>query len=296
MSQPLWFLRHAGRIIGPYPAPQVREFLQQGEITPDWEISLDEVDWLPLGASGQFDLPGTPADAARRADAADEPPGSWQAERARARQRWLHEGDGVETAAEQAPDLEQRVRAAQAEHQARTDALLQARQRRRPPLLAGLVALLVLAGLAYFIGWGERLRPAAPAGVSMGADCTRPPGEAVNWRGCDLAGLAAVNVRARNMLVDGANLQDARLAGADLSYGSFTDTRLRNADLRGARLVGADLARADLTGADLTGADLGFAVLRQARLQGVRLAGARLGEAVWSDGRVCAAHSVGACL
>ena len=41
MAQPLWYIRHAGEVVGPYPRPQVEELLRSGELSGDWEISLD---------------------------------------------------------------------------------------------------------------------------------------------------------------------------------------------------------------------------------------------------------------
>ena len=58
-----------------------------------------------------------------------------------------------------------------------------------------------------------------------------------------------------------ANLRDADLRGADLSF----------ADLRGADLRGADLRGANLRYADLRGANLRYADLRSADLRGADL-------------------------
>ena len=55
-----------------------------------------------------------------------------------------------------------------------------------------------------------------------------------------------------------ANLSDANLRGADLSY----------ADLSGADLRGANLSYANLSGANLRGADLSYAELNNAKFYG----------------------------
>jgi len=84
----------------------------------------------------------------------------------------------------------------------------------------------------------------------------------------------------------GADLRGADLRGADLRWANLQEANLRGADLRGAdlqeaNLRGADLQeanlrRADLRGADLRGADLRWANLRWANLQGSDLRGADL--------------------
>jgi len=70
------------------------------------------------------------------------------------------------------------------------------------------------------------------------------------------------------------------LSGADLQKADLRNANLKSADLTGANLSGANLHRADLTGANLSNTDLSGATLR-----GV----------IWTNGRKCAAESIGAC-
>lgn len=60
------------------------------------------------------------------------------------------------------------------------------------------------------------------------------------------------------------------LSGADLSGANLQGANLQNANLQGAKLLNANLKSADFTGATLTGA-------------------------TWTDGRECAAGSIGVC-
>ncbi len=69
----------------------------------------------------------------------------------------------------------------------------------------------------------------------------------------------------------GANLQDAYLEGAPLTW-----VDLAHVDLRGGNLAWADLTWANLEGANLAGANLLAADLRKAQLQGANLEGANL--------------------
>ena len=140
---------------------------------------------------------------------------------------------------------------------------------RRLAMMIALVAVACLLAAA----------PDPPRG-RVAAECAAPPGPGVVWTGCD---------RPR------AALLAARLAGADLAFVNFEAAELGHADLRGARLVGARLRGAGLAYADLRGADLGHADLAGANLGRARLDGALLGATIWTDGRRCAAGSVGRC-
>jgi hypothetical protein len=292
MSQPLWFLRQhrSARVIGPFPALQVREFLQNGEITPAWEMSLDEQDWISLLESGQFNpessVPAENGEMNTRA---------WREERAQARHRWLHDTADIDQTEPHDLAMERRTRQALAQHQADIDDLLVKEHKRRPPVVAGLLALLVLVGLIYFIWQGQKEVTGIQAEIGLVAHCSAPLAEAVNWNRCDKRGLVAPGAVARNTRMAGVNLEGANLAGADLSYAALPQAHLRNADLKGINLTGADLTGSDLSGSDLSGSDLSFAVLKDARMEGVRLEGARLGKVVWPDGRQCAEEAIGQC-
>lgn len=293
MSQPLWFLRqHPGdRVIGPFPALQVREFLQNGEITPAWEISLDEVDWLTILESGQF----APAPELPDANQGEMSRQAWREERAQARHRWLQDTADISQAETHDMAMERRTRQALAQDQFETDTLVRKQHERRPPVVAGLLAILVVLGATYFIWQGQKGESGIQAEIGLVANCASPLAEAVNWNRCDKRGLVAPNASARNTRMERVNLEGANLSGADLSYAAMVMANLRSADLKGLNLSGADLTGADLSGSDLSRADLRFTVLKDARLDGVRLEGAQLGNAIWTDGRQCAEGAVGQC-
>ena len=293
MSQPLWFLRqHPGdRVIGPFPALQVREFLQNGEISPAWEISLDEMDWISILESGQF----TPEPAIPDAKQGEMSRQAWREERAQARHRWLKDTADISQAEAHDMAMERRTRQALAQDQFETDTLVRKQHARRPPVVAGLLAILVVMGAIYFIWQGQKGESGIQAEIGLVANCSAPLAEAVNWSRCDKRGLAAPNVSARNTRMERVNLERANLSGADLSYAAMVMANLRSADLKGLNLTGADLTGADLSGSDLSRADLRYAVLKDARLDGVRLEGTQLGNAVWPDGHQCGEGAVGQC-
>ncbi|PIV88389.1 MAG: hypothetical protein COW48_06245 [Hydrogenophilales bacterium CG17_big_fil_post_rev_8_21_14_2_50_63_12] len=281
MAQPLWYLRHAGDIVGPYPPPQIEEMLRAGKISGEWEISLDERDWLPLAESGQFSTP--------RTSAPTEPAGArgaWIEERQRARERWQDRNSDAPVPHD--AQFDQARRQALGLDQQRTERLVSKERAHRPSFLIAPLALLLLGGIGVSVWWGQRPIKAA---LNQPVNCVAPANEGVNWSGCDKRGATLAGALLRNARLDQTRLEDARLSGAVMEYASATGANLRNADLRGAKLAAVDLSGADLSGADLSGANL-----RHAALKGTRLDGTRLDQAVWSDGRACAAGSVGACL
>lgn len=282
MAQPLWYLRHEGKTVGPYPPPRVEELLRAGEVTELWEISLDGHDWLPLGESGHF----SSAEAGSRREPDGKQP-AWYEERQRARERWR--GDGDDELVAHDTRLDEARRHSLGVDQQRTEQLIVAERTRRPSFLIGLLALLALAGIGVSIWLGQSEAP-IKASLNQAVNCAAVAGEGVNWSACDKRGVALAGAMLRNARLDKTRLEDARMAGAVLEYASAKRANLRNADLRGAKLTAADLSGADLSGADLAGANLRYAVL-----DGAGLSGTRLDNAVWSDGRACAPGSVGGC-
>jgi len=290
MTQALWYLRHEGKVYGPFPRPQIETALDEGDIGPDWEISLDEADWIGIAESGQF-TPSRTVPAAAQADTANP---AWREERLRARQRWLEQGDEADVGEAHDSTLDAQARRAVAEDHARTETLLRQRQNRRTSPLAALLGVLLLLLIGLAVWWGQTDEPIR-ASIGVSADCAGDLTDRVNWRGCDKRGLQQPGARARNAKLENTRLDDARLAGADLAYALLKGASLRNVQLRGASLLGADLTGADLSGADLTGADFRYANLAGARLGGTRIDGTRFGKAVWSDGRTCQEGAPGAC-
>ncbi len=85
------------------------------------------------------------------------------------------------------------------------------------------------------------------------------------------------------------------LSQQDFSGRNLTGAALSNVDLSGALLRKTNLARARLSNVDLSQADLRGANLLGAALRNVTFEEAHLDAATWTDGRVCAAGSLGRC-
>ena len=74
----------------------------------------------------------------------------------------------------------------------------------------------------------------------------------------------------------GANMEGARLEGADFSGRNLKDVNLKGADLRGANFSGANLANGYLEGANAEGANFSGANLKDSSLKAAKLVGANL--------------------
>ena len=162
--------------------------------------------------------------------------------------------------------------------------------------LRSLAVMAVVVGGAITAAWLYQGKSATPV-----ADCAAPPGPGINLSRCSLDGLVAAGrdltgAVFNNASLAGARLDRAVLDGADLRFANLAAAQLAYARARGALLKGANLRAADLANADLAGADLGYADLTAAVLGGAILEGARLDNAIWMDGRRCAAGSLGGCV
>lgn len=281
MAQPLWYLRHGGTLLGPYPTPRVRELLKSGAISPEWDVSLDGKDWLPLIQATQL----LPDDKSGVVIESSDEKTAWEEERQRAQDRW----QGQEPLVEHDAGLEAARRQALERDEVRTDQLVAAEHKRSPSLLIGGLALLGLAVAGVAVKWGESEQP-IQASLNQAVNCAAAAAEGVNWSTCDKRGTALAGAMLRNAHLGKARLDDAQMPGANLEYAQAAGASLRNVDLSGARLTAADLSGADLSGADLKTAHLHYAVLT-----GARLAGTRLDGATWTDGRICAPDSLGEC-
>lgn len=288
MAQTIWYLKHGEQVFGPFPSPQIAEALNIGEVTPEWEVSLNGVDWLGILDSGQFKAEETASTIGETDETL-----AWHEQRQQARKRWLQEGAGV-TGIARNPELDAAARKSIARDHIRTQVLLrEEKNKRRSPWIV-LLALALLVGVGIAVWLGQSDKP-IQAGIGLSVDCAAVLRDHVNWTGCVKPNISQPNAIARNARMDKARLDGANLRGADLSYATMNGASLRNADLGKVVFTGADFSGADLSGADLSAADLRYAVLSNANLAGVRLSGTQLEKATWIDGRVCASGSLDQC-
>lgn len=272
----LWYVRHGGHVTGPFPARAIRDDVLVGRVRPDDEASADQVEWLPvaqvreLQPDGSLD-PQTVSDPVQM---------QWREERLKAARRWADERTHAERLGESGSEERRHAGANPDElalpHHHAPPAQPSGKRRYLPA--AGGVLLLSALALAVF-----HFQPVDSLKVGVmpsPAPCRQAAAPGVDWNACDKRGAA---------------LGGADLSHANLSYGDFQRADLSGASLRQARLTGAILRLASLARADLSGADLSYGDLGGANLEGSNLTGTVLDRAIWPDGRVCAAGSLGQC-
>ncbi len=291
-KQKLWYVKHDGKVLGPFPSGAVRRSLLLGRIVPTDEVSFDGKVWQPARKVAEV----MPPELREALESGDE-----RALQTGRRREDMRSGRERRTVGSDALHKQRRKgerRAAEAtdasRHRAARLALLHGR-RERLPLRSALISTLLVAlviGFGLYRG-GSTQAPAAA--------CGQAPAPGIDWRNCRLDGVqyAAADLTAANAA--GAMLRGARLSGAlfidaNLEYVDFSGADLSYAQLSRARMKGANFQNADLTHALFTDADLRFAILRGAVPGGVVLEGARLDHAVWFDGGTCLAGSVGRCV
>lgn len=262
----LWYIKRENKIQGPFPEALICRFIVLGRVGEMDEVSQDRNFWHKADAVPEL-LQGVQAllSMSDQGDAVE-----WSEERAKAVMRWLDDrkspdpraragGKGKNSAIEKRQGGERRQNPETVEQHVyrewRGEFESWLRHQRKRYGAVAIGATLIVLIMILF---GSFYRPVNPIKVGLRlqkSDCEALPSRGVNWSAC---------------IKD-----DALLVGVDLRGAELIGTRLRHADLRH-----ADLSRANLTHADLAGADL---------------QGARLGEAIWIDGRICAADSIGRC-
>lgn len=290
----IWYTRKQDGVKGPFPTGMVRRFVLLGRLDRDSEVSPDGQLWLRLG-----DVERLVPEEVKHLDTPEGLERMLMArlredERRRDRRR---DADGAVPERRRGPDrrspepelLVARRHARERDWRPRGS---------RAPLIRSWSALSVL--LLVLVGAGLYAGLTSPDASAPVRSCDAPAAPGVDWGNCSLEGVKLAGADLGAARIDNADLHGAQLRGADLSranlaYSNLGTADLRYADLRSAILLGTGLRSADLSNAILENADLSYADLRGAKLGGTRLQGARLGQAIWTDGRVCAAHSVGEC-
>ncbi len=268
----VWYVRRSTAVQGPYSATNVQRYLLLGRLRLSDRVSADGRCWEPLTQRAEL-IPDEMRDLG------------------------TDEGRARFEAARRAIDERSADREGAAHPRPREG---NARGRRGSVVvLAGLITVVILlVGIGWYRDFGN--------GLMGDPDCSASPGEGVVWSGCikdgiilaegaTLKGLHALNASLRDARLPAVDLSGARLDYADLIRANLMDADLGEAVLRGATLSRADLREADLSNADLRNADLRNVDLRDARIEGAVFEGAMLGNALWIDGRACAADAVGTC-
>lgn len=283
----LWYVRRAGTVRGPFPPGQISREILLGRIRDEDELSRDREVWRPLAELPQLQPP-----VLRHAET---PEGRQQLLMARLREdERLHDRRGPGFAPEGTNRRHGDRRNVESfDVVAHSERAADSGEERNLLLPVAVILIVVLVLAMYFIWYQPRPSAASP-------NCQSAPIPGVNWSGCALSGrnlrrapLGGAQLGSSTLV--GANLREANLASADLGSANLDAADARDANLQAASLKGATLRHTLLAGADLRDADLTYADLQGADLGDAQLQGARLDHAIWTDGRVCAAESVGEC-
>jgi hypothetical protein len=280
-----WYIRKQGEITGPFNGSVIMNHLIVGRLSMDDEVSADSKQWLPLAQHPGLHPDTMSEDKAKRH--LDERTGLDRRQQQTPRAEHLRQRRGERRSTE--PESEQERR------DFRRQLMLRYRDRSERmfwPLLITFGFLIAITLMAILF----------PTTIPMPLpNCSSPAAPEVNWNNClksqaDLSNLDMRAAHLRNSHLSDARLMNTFLADADMAYANLRHADLSYSDLSGAILFGTNLTQADLSNADLSNADLAYADLTNAKLGGVQLDGARLDSAIWIDGQVCAANSIGECL
>lgn len=284
IKHPPLYIKKQNKVSGPFPPKQISQGLLLGRFKLTDEVSEDRENWIPIQSRSDI-VPEVLV-----ADPADEE----AQEKLQAARRWADERRPDHGAAS---DTHQRA--------AETDETIEYRNhresvysrflsRREASIIQTLIVLALLASLVYasfFIAPGKQI--AEPT-------CDQPAAEGVVWRNCIMNGLQSLHANLSRANLDSAILSNANLFASDLTHASVMYTNLSLANLSytnfsHANLKGSNLQRADLSHANLSNANLTYVDFTNANIDGVKLEGAILDNAIWINGQVCLAGSVGAC-
>lgn len=304
-TQKLWFVRHGGRISGPFPAKLISQDWMLGRFQATDEASIDRVLWAQIQAIPEFQPHLTPIK--NRIVGSADAPLDWERERREAALRWVderrrpdrREGESAELSVQNRRGPDRRLQpdspewAALRQRHAEVEAGL--KRRRERFIGIGVVLLALLAVVVYAVFHFAPVNPIKVGFQGPYAACSEPPASQVNWVRCDKNGAWLKGVDLTSALLGGVRFNAANLSHSNLSYANLTGADLSFANLQQTKLIGANLTSANLTYAELRDADLRYADLRGAKLDAASLIGARLDDATWVDGRHCLAISMGEC-
>lgn len=285
-----WYVRHKGRITGPFSRGLIRRQVLLGRIGNQDEFSHDQVSWkrlvhFPDLVPAVMNLDPDDPISRERLDAARR----WADDREYKQRPILSQSESLEqrqggVVLVDAPKL--------SENLIKKFSAIKRTQFRNKIFSFLLVTL-------FFLAAGLYINKTDPV-VENAIDCSAEPAPGVNWNNCFMQGisLVALDLHGAQMgsadLV-GANLSQANISGGSLSYALLTMVNAESINLSSATLVGASFRGANLSQANFRDADLSYASFLSANISGADFTGAKLGNARWVDGRICARGSITVC-
>lgn len=279
----LWYTRKNGADVkGPFTVSIINKQLSIGRLDSNDEVSKDQINWLPVSKLIEF-WADRSENTVKQLDERD---GFDRREPQLSENSPTKRNNNDRRAIENSDDIRRR--------QLRTNIMQKFRQRKQP-LFWPFFAIVSLVFLVLWLGIFHAESLPEPQ-----SSCSDPASANVNWENClkpkvNLENSDLSNAQLRNSQLSESNLMNAKLSGADLAYADLHSSNLSYSQMQNTKLKGANLKNADLSYADLSNSDLSYADLSQANLGGSKLDNARFDHAIWINGQICAAGSIGQC-
>ena len=197
-TQKLWFVRHGGRVSGPFPAKLISQDFMLGRFQATDEASIDRVLWAQIQEIPELQPRITPIK--NRIVGTADAPLDWERERREAALRWVderHRHDRRDQEGAQAIEINRRGPdrrihpespewAALRQRHADLEAAL--KQRRERFIGIGIVLLGLLALVLYAVFSFSPVNPVKVGFHGPYAACSEPASNQVNWARCDKNG------------------------------------------------------------------------------------------------------------
>lgn len=313
-SRQLWYTRRGHKIRGPFPSALITRYLLLGRVTETDEISIDQINWIPVSDVPELIPEELKADMNDPVMRERLIMAKYREDERQYGDRRAHQDD-TEKDQRAGRDRRRREPAEVIQHRAvRTEVLKAGRTNKETStkriifLLLSIVVITVMV-LIY-----------KPESKTVVLNCDSTPGPHSIWNNCNLEGVILSQLdlsesKIRNANLIGAKINNTLLKGSDLAYTNLATAQLIDSDLHQAIMLGTVLRNADLSRTNLANANLSYAVLEGANLSDVSLkqadlrfadltganvtrtdfSGADLTNAVWVDKSICASGSIGQC-
>ncbi len=233
-SNQLWFIRHEGRLGGPYLSSEIRHQLTTGRVSIEDLVSPDQNKWQRLKHVPEL-LP-----LELRAELGDQ-------------------------TAKKTIEMRRELTSEKEDQQHSMVGVWFP--------LASLTTLAVMAVLVAVWLWEPVVisDPQCDAAAEPSVDWRYCRKRGVDLSGSDLTAANLTSSHLQQSNLSGANLQSAHLSYSNLSGANLSYSDLSNANLKGANLTNADLTYSTLSSADLSFADLTGARLGGVKFENTRL-------------------------
>jgi len=285
-----WYIRKNNKLSGPFPAGQISQLLVVGRLTVNDMISHDKESWLKIS-----DVPGLIPEVLT-----DDGDGQ-HAERLAAARRWADERR--EERRLPSKDISNRQSHGRRNNEQLDDIEYRNRResiyrtfREKPKRAFSLLIIFILSVTGLLWGafnYSPMLHVDEP-------DCFALPQPKVNWRNCNKSQLIAVQSdlsesNLHSVILRNSNLYASNFNKASMDYSNLSGSNLSQSSFVRAKLKGASFKNSDLRRTNFKGADLTYSDFSNANITFADFTDANLAHAIWINGKVCRAGSVGRC-